>query len=174
MKSTCWLCVVLASALFVMTAASEPSNYSGRWKINLDRCSFEEIYPERIPETVLDITLEGLVLTIRKTVSTSSGTSVVERRFTTDGKECLNAGQSLSDLKSVCRLENGRIIISGEAEGVGASQRAGSGESPSLEYFRYGLAEEYSLSADGRELTLRQTLSFPDRKRSVRLLFERN
>jgi len=174
MKYSHWIVALLLLTISASPAAADPPDYSGRWKINLTKSSMEEIYPESIPQTILDIKLEGALLSIRRTIATTPGGDAVERRYTTDGKECLNSGKGIKDLKGVCRLENGRILISCEMEGAMATMAAGSGAMSSLEYFRYEVDEEYSLSADGRELTLKQTLSLPDGKKSIRLLFERS
>jgi len=78
--------LALSLGLLFVSAGADPAGFSGRWKINLARSSFEEIYPETYPETVLEIKLDGANLSVRKTSLTRSGGRVGEKRYTTEGK----------------------------------------------------------------------------------------
>jgi hypothetical protein len=151
-------------------------DFAGRWTLNHAKSDVSAIAPGGYPSTTLEIKLEGTALSIRQTTSTSrSGEKVSERRWTTDGKECLNAGEGIKDLKSVCRLEGGHLAIVGEQEGVKASMTMSGGEMEqnSVEYFRYRSEEVLTLSPDGKELTIVRTIDSPDGKRTIKLVFDR-
>jgi hypothetical protein len=175
MKTRLAMGMLLALALGGLSFGADVADYSGQWKLSLSKSSAQEISPETLPDMTLVIKLDGLNLAIQKTSVTPRGERVDELKLTTDGKETLSAGQGIKDLKSVCRLENGKLFISSEKEGVMACMTAGSdgAEPVSREYFRYGCEEEYSLSADGKTMTVVQKLNMPDRTKTVTLVFDR-
>ena len=163
---------VMVLALGGASLGAQENGFVGRWKINLGKSSAQEIYPETLPETTLVIALDGANLTLQKTVSTSRGESTSRLSPTTDGKESVSAGQGFKDLKSSCRFEAGRLLINSEKEGAIGRMAAGGG-APEMEYFRYGIEEDYSLSEGNKTLTVVQKLLVPDGTKTITLVFDR-
>ncbi|MDD8025566.1 MAG: hypothetical protein PHI34_03555 [Acidobacteriota bacterium] len=172
MKARSTLGLILFLTLGVASLAAADKGFAGTWKLDPGESAVQEMYPETVPEITLAIEMDGAKLILRrKTVMPQGGERTTLQTLTRDGKESLNAGESFKDLKSVCRMESGKILISGEREGV-MMTIAGGGE-PETEYFRYAFEEEYSLSADGSVLTVIQKMQMPDGQKTMTLVFDR-
>lgn len=159
----------LLSALLPGAAPAQTPNLAGTWVLNQGKSDFSEVN-ETMPLITLTIRHEGSSLTIKRSVEGLAGEDL-ELSFTTDGKDCLNAGKSFKDLKSTCVLKDGKIIIQGEAEGVTA---ASTGENePVIDYFKYKTVQEYSLSADRSVLTVTSSLVLEDGVKKMTLVYDR-
>jgi len=138
--------------VFTAAAAAQDPNFSGRWKMTSAKVE-PEMENVIFPEIALEIKHEGIHLTIITTVINSEINSPpTERRYTTDRKECLNPSKGSGDLKSVAYLENGILIIEGEAEAT--MVKSSEGAEPEISYVRIQSHEEFSLSADQKTLTV--------------------
>ena len=171
---TSWLFVVA----LVLGAASVSSGQSvivsGKWTLNIEKSDYRTVTPY-LPQQTLDILHDERTLTIKTTTATRQASEVVEKKYTTDKREGINAGKGIKDLKSTCWIENGTIHIEGEQEGVSvtASSSGGDPQPENYEYFRYHCSEQLSLSPDANTLTIARTLEMPDGKRRITLVFER-
>lgn len=154
-KQTMVLIGVLFIAIFQVSSASQAINLSGRWKINFEQSDLGHTGAQ-LSEMTLDIQHEGINLTIKKTIALRDRDWIIENMYTTDNKECLNDGESLKGLKSVCYFENNKLFIKGEQEGFKINFIEDS--PPYREYFKINSVEEYSLSFDKKTLTVNQIM----------------
>jgi len=149
--------VVFLGVLFILVFPAlswlQPTNFSGQWKLNARKSYAGGIggFPS---EMTLDIQHEGIYLTIKSTSALRDRNWITEAKYTTDKKECLNDGESLKELKSVCYFENDKLIIKGEEEGFQTTYIEDN--PPYDEYFRINSEQEYSLSPDKKTLTIKQ------------------
>jgi len=160
---------ILAVGGTALTAADD--GFAGTWKLDIGKSSMGEMYSEVVPDITLVLTIDGPRLTINRTVAVMGTERSSRWALTTDGKECTNDGESLKGLKSTCILEAGKIRMAGQREGITMTIEGG-GE-PQTDYFSYHYEEEYSLSADGKTLTLVQKLAMPDGDKTMTLVFNR-
>jgi len=158
--------------LAVLTAAgagrAQSSDFSGEWKLDPGRSDLGGMVLMNA-EISLSIRQESGAVSLRRTVVVPDRpTTVKSARYTLDGKECLNAGESLKDLKGTAVLEKGRLVIRSEQEGMTMMIQ---GNNPEIDYFKYDSVEELSLSADGKALTLVQTGQLPEGPRRTTFVF---
>jgi hypothetical protein len=154
-KATVVFLGVLFILIFPALSWLQTTNFSGQWKLNAQKSDAGEI-GAFLPEMTLDIQHEGINLTIKRTIALRDRNWINEAKYTTDEKECLNAGESLKELKSGCYFENDKLIIKGEEEGFQTIYYEDF--PPYNEYLRVNFEREYSLSPDKKTLTIKQIL----------------
>lgn len=165
--------IFIVSAIFEVAFLSgivsgQAPDFSGTWRLNHAKSNYGEIGP--LPDMTYEIRHEGLRLTVRVLVERSEN----ERRdmaYTTDGRECLNNGEGLRDLKSTCRIDGGKILIQGEAEG--ATAMSSGGNDPEIRYFKYNMTQVFSLSPDRSVLTIVSKLDTNEGPKNIALVFDR-
>jgi hypothetical protein len=169
-----WLFVVALVLGAASVSSGQSLNISGKWTLNIEKSDYQTVTPY-LPQQTLDILHDERTLAIKTTSATRQASEVIEKKYTTDKREAVNAGKGIKDLKSTCWIENGKILIQGELEGVSASASSSGGDPrpENYEYFRYNCAEQLSLSPDANTLTIARTLEMPDGKRQMTLVFER-
>jgi hypothetical protein len=149
-------------------------DFSGEWNLNINKSELPAMgEPEgaslSVPEMAWTIRQEGFVLTVEKRVKGE----VMIRRYTADGKEFLNAGSSIKDLKGTARFNSGKLTIQTEDEVMTVTYTSAYPDG-NIEYSRIMVAEEYSLSADGKTLMVTQIFGTPDGgSKSMKLVFEK-
>jgi len=152
--------LVFLGVLFILIIPAlswlQTTNFTGQWKLNAGKSDAGGIgaIGGFLSEMTLDIQHEGINLTIKRTTALRDRNWITEAKYTTDKKECLNDGESLKELKSVCYFENDKLIIKGEEEGFQTTYIEDN--PPYDEYFRINSEEEYSLSPDKKTLTIKQ------------------
>jgi hypothetical protein len=164
------LLAILALGGSFLGAAGQ-AGFAGTWRLDPAKSVLDDMNGGVVPQVTLVIGVEGGQLTLNRTTAVMEIEKKSQMVLTMDGKECLNEGESFKDLKSTCRLEGGRMLIAGEREGITMTMMGG-GE-PQTDYFRLPFTEEYTLSADGKVLTVVQKLSLPDGERTQTLVFDR-
>ncbi|GEM_PF-3560609 len=172
MKTRMWIGLLAVLALGgSFLGAAGPEGFAGTWKMDPAKSTLDDMNGGIVPQITLVIGIEGGQLKLARTTAVMDIEKTSQMVLTMDGKECLNAGESFKDLKSTCRLDGGKMLLAGEREGMTMTVMGG-GE-PQTEYLRLPFTEEYSLSADGKVLTVVQKLSMPDGERSQTLVFDR-
>ena len=161
--------VALTTVLCWVSYAQAP-DLSGDWRLDLGRSDLG-VMGNTPPDIRLVVTLNGNVLTIKKTVTTSYGGSSTLFHFTTDGKECLNSSEHIPDLRGTASFQNGRLVIRSEQEIVGMA--GGANSQPEVQYLKVESNEEYLVSDDGETLTISQILELPDGRQSMTMVFKR-
>jgi hypothetical protein len=164
---------MIAAGGTALAAADEA--FAGTWKLDKGKSTMGHMYYDTVPDITLVLAIDGPKLTIRRTVAVGGTESSTQIVLTMDGKECLNDGESLKGLKSTCMLEGGKMRIAGmrEAMRVGMRMTDDGGGVPQTDFFAYKIEEEYSLSADGKVMTVVQKLAMPDGDQSLTLVFNR-
>jgi len=153
----------------VLSAAQ--GQFAGTWRLDPSKSSLGEMYGDIVPDITLVLAIEGNTLTLRRTVTVMGNERSSRAVLTMDGKECVNDGESFKGLKSTCKSDGVKMRIAGEREGARMTIEGG-GE-PQTDYFAYKFEEEYSLSADGKVLTVAQKMAMPDGEKSLTLVFNR-
>ncbi|MCX6561481.1 MAG: hypothetical protein NTZ26_13315 [Candidatus Aminicenantes bacterium] len=164
------LTLFIAFGLAAAAAFAQTPDLSGEWKLNSGRSDLGDMAAAD-PSITLSIRQEAGLITIRKTISIVGREVVKNFRYTLDGKEALNAGESLKELKGAAAFDKGILLVRSEQEGMTMTS-TGVGE-PEIEYFKYNSVEAFSLSADGKTLTLVHDQQMPDGARRLTYVFEK-
>jgi hypothetical protein len=164
------LLIALFPVLAAAAAYAQTPDLSGEWKLNLGRSDLGELAAMN-PEISLSIRQEGGVLIMRKSLSAAERKVVRDFRYTLDGKESLNDGESLKGLRGTAVFEKGVLLIRAEQE---AMKMTVQGDNPAeIEYFKYDSVEEFTLAADGKTLTVVQTKQLPEGPSRTTSVFEK-
>jgi hypothetical protein len=167
MKHHRMVLILLAVLAAAGAGRAQSPDFSGEWKLDPSRGDLGGMSMMGA-EMSLSIRQEAGAVSLRRTVAGRELTTVKSTRYTLDGKECLNAGESLKDLKGTAVLEKGRLVIRSEQEGATMKVQ---GDNHQIDYFKYDSVEELSLSADGKTLTLVQTGQLPEGPRRTTFVF---
>ncbi len=134
---------LLTAALLLTSSAFAAPNLTGDWKLNLAKSQYGPI-PAPV-EVTRKIKLEGISLSMSTYQKTAQRESTSELKYTTDGKVCVNKVTN-GDSKGTARWEGNTLIIE-------SSQQNGASEIKSR--------ENWTLSSDGRTLTILTHLTIP-------------
>ena len=167
-------CGALLLACATLVLAQDP-DFSGTWKLNAGKSDFGDMAygggspGAPPPDVTLIVRKDGnaIVLETRQ----PAGTTV--RRFTTDGKESTNAGESYKDLKGSARFGSGKLVVRSEEE-LKLMRMTSPDDPGSVEYVKSNSQAAYELSADGKTLTVTQTIDTPfGGARTIKKVFDR-
>ena len=145
----------LIAALVLAASAFGAPNLTGEWKLNLAKSQYGAI-PAPV-EVTRKIKLEGINLTMSTQQKTAQRDSTSELKYTTDGKVCVNKVTN-GDAKGTAHWEGDALIIE-------SSQQNGAQELKSREV--------WTLSADGKTLTIQNHLTLPQGGVDVKQVFEK-
>ncbi len=144
-----------AFLLLASTAFAAP-NLTGDWKLNLAKSQYG-LMPAPV-EVTRKIKLEGVALSMSTYTKTSQREGATELKYTTDGKVCVNK-VSNGEAKGTARWQGDTLIIE-------SSQQNGPSEIKSR--------EAWTLSSDGRTLTILTHLTIPQQGEiDVKQVFEK-
>lgn len=146
--------LIIAAAVLAASAAAAP-NLTGDWKLNLEKSQYGPI-PAPI-EVTRKIKLEGINLAMSTVQKTTQRDSTSELRYTTDGKLCINKVTN-GESKGTAHWEGDALIIE-------SSQQNGPQELKSREV--------WTVSADGKTLTIQTHLTLPQGGVDVKQVFEK-
>lgn len=146
---------LLAAAAILAASAFGAPNLSGDWKLNLQKSSYGLI-PAPL-EVTRKIKLEGVNLSMSTEQKTTQRESSSELKYTTDGKLCINKVTN-GDAKGTAHWEGDTLIIE-------SSQQNGPQELKSREV--------WTLSPDGKTLTIQSHLTLPQGGVDVKQVFDR-
>lgn len=146
---------VMSAALILAASACAAPNLSGDWKLNLQKSNYGAI-PAPI-EVTRKVKLDGINLSMSTDQKTSQRQSTSELKYTTDGKPCVNKVTN-GDAKGTARWEGDSLVIE-------SSQQNGPQELKSREV--------WTLSADGKTLTIDTHLTLPQGGMDVKQVFDR-
>jgi len=147
----------LSSALLLLaSSAFAAPNLTGDWKLNLAKSQYG-LLPAPI-EVTRKIKLEGVSLSMSTYQKTSQREGASELKYTTDGKVCVNK-MTNGEAKGTARWQGDTLIIE-------SSQQNGPSEIKSR--------EAWTLSSDGRTLTILTHLTIPQQGEiDVKQVFEK-
>ena len=118
-------------------------NFSGTWKLNAAKSNFGAI---RAPALRIDkISHKGPLIEDSFTQSGQRGEQTAHMKYSTDGRETTNILPS-GEIKTKARWEGNYLVIDGQTGYNGASVI---------------LEDRWSLSADGRTLTIQRHVNSP-------------
>ena len=147
---------LLTTALLLASAAFAAPNLSGDWKLDLAKSQYG-LLPAPL-EVTRKIKLEGVSLSRPPTKRPPQRESTSELKYTTDGKVCINKTTN-GEAKGTARWEGDTLIVE-------SSQQNGPSEIKSREV--------WTLSADGKTLTIATHLTIPQQGEiDVRQVFEK-
>ncbi|HEY1759913.1 MAG TPA: hypothetical protein VGG72_31370 [Bryobacteraceae bacterium] len=143
-------------ATLLLSSAFAAPNLTGDWKLNLAKSQYG-LMPAPV-EVTRKIKMDGISLSMSTYTKSAQREGTTELRYTTDGKVCVNK-VSNGEAKGTARWEGGALIIE-------SSQQNGPAEIKSR--------ESWSLSSDGRTLTILTHLTIPQQGEiDVKQVFEK-
>jgi hypothetical protein len=157
-------------SLVAAAANAQTPDLSGAWKLNPGRSDLGDMAAAD-PSITLSIRQESGFITIRKTISIVGREVVKNFRYTLDGKESLNVGESLRGLKGMAAFLQGVLTVRSEQEGMTMTSTGGA--EPEIEYFKYNSVEAFTLAPDGKTLTLVHDQQMPDGARRLIFVFDK-
>ena len=102
------LATVLAVALFTAGQPVEKPNFSGEWKLNLEKSSFGALPP---PASISrTITHAEPALTIVEQQRTDMGDQTATRKYVTDGTETVFTASG-ADVKSAAKWDENTLVV---------------------------------------------------------------
>ena len=144
-----------ATAVLLAATCLGSPNFTGEWKLNVSRSKYGAI-PAPL-EVTRKVILDGMKLWMSTNQKTAQQESTSELRYTTDGKQSVNKLSS-GDAIGAAHWEGDALIIE-------SSQQNGGQELKSREL--------WTLSADGKTLTIVTHLTLPQGGVDVTQVFEK-
>jgi hypothetical protein len=142
MKTLMKTLLVIAAASTMAMAADKP-DFSGNWKIDLDKSSFGMMPP---PTSMTSkITHKDPEMVVENTQDGPQGVQTNTAKYSTDGKETTNSMMG-TDVKSKAEWDGKVLVVNSSLDAGGAQVK---------------LVAKYSLSDDGKTLTNALNISAP-------------
>jgi hypothetical protein len=145
----------LVLAVPPLAIAAPPANFSGDWKLNIERSNFGGMpAPSSASQKV---THEEQSLKIVSQQSGSFGDMSTDLAFTTDGKECENKVMDMV-IKSTLKWDGPVLVVDSTMDLQGTPMT---------------MTDRWSLSPDGRELIVDRHVSGPMGSGDGKMIFEK-
>jgi hypothetical protein len=149
------LAVALLATACGLAQAHAKSNFSGSWKLNVGKSDFGAM---PAPDSRTDkIAYDDPVLTDSFTQSGQMGEVTAEMKYSTDGKETTNSIRG-NEIKSTAKWEGDDLVIDGKTAFNGADVT---------------LKDRWSLSADGKTLTIQRHVNSPMGETDQKIVLEK-
>jgi hypothetical protein len=146
-------CAILALA--ALPALAKP-DFSGDWKLNTTKSTFGEM---PAPDSMsYKVTHAEPKLTTALKQSSQMGDFDINATYTTDGKECTNEGFMGAPTKSVVKWDGDTLVI--ETKGQFGDSN-------------FTMTQKWTLSADGKTLTVAQTFKSDMGEGDQKLIFDK-
>ena len=147
--------ILAVLALAALPALAKP-NFTGDWKLNASKSTFGEM---PAPDSMsYKITHDDPKLTTASKQSSQMGDFEMNATYTTDGKECTNQGFQCSTTKSVVKWDGDTLAIDTKGQ-------FGDNE--------FTMTQKWTLSADGKTLTVLQTFKSAMGEGEQKLIFDK-
>lgn len=147
--------VLTACAILASVPAFGAPNFSGEWKMNAAKSDYGRV---PAPETFeRKVTQNDPMLKIVSTQTGSRGTSTAELNLTTDGQRCVNKIHDI-EVTSVAHWEGENLLIASTENFHGTEVRQ---------------IEKWTLSQDGKTLTIGTRISTPQGQYNVLTVFDK-
>lgn len=148
------VCAALLAACPGLHAQAKP-NFSGNWKLNAGKSDFGAM---PAPDSRTDkIVHEDPALTDSFTQNGQMGEVTAEFKYSTDGKETTNHIRG-NEVKSTAKWEGDDLVIAGKTQFNGAE---------------VALSDRWSLSADGKTLTIQRHVNSPMGETDQKIVLEK-
>jgi len=150
-----FLVIFAVLTLAALPALAKP-NFSGDWKLNTSKSTFGQM---PAPDSMTNkITHDDPKLSTATKQSGQMGEFEMQATYTTDGKECTNQGFGGSTNKSTLKWDGDTLMI--ETKG-----KFGDNE--------FTMTQKWTLSADGKALTVIQTFKSAMGEGEQKLVFDK-
>ncbi len=138
------LCLLAAASLSASLAvAADKPDFSGAWKMNAGKSDFGPMpAPDKLEMTIKHADPKVVVTSV---TAGPQGEMSTESTYTTDGKDSINKVRDM-EIKSIAAWDGATIVIKSKREVQG---------------MEISLVETYSLSADGKVMTIVRNASTP-------------
>lgn len=140
MKKLMSILFLIAAAACMAVAADKP-DFTGDWKLDIDKSSFGEMPP--LTSMSCKIDHKDPNLTIVQTQSGAQGDQVLNFKYSTDGKETTNSLMG-NDVKSTAAWEGKALVVNSNLDAGGVLIK---------------IIAKYALSDDGKTLNEALTIS---------------
>ena len=149
------LVVLMTAALMTTVSAQAAPNLSGEWKLNLSKSNYGT-FPAPLGVT-RKIVHSGQKLSMTTTQKSAKGEVTSQLNYTTDGKESVNQLQT-GESKGSAQWIADKLMIDSSRE---------------IQSTTLKQKEIWTLSADGRTLTIDAHVSLPNGEFDVKQVFEK-
>jgi hypothetical protein len=150
-----FLLVGMAMVLATSQAAQAKPNFSGEWKLNASKSEFS---PMPAPEKRTDkIVHADPKLTVTTTQTSQAGEGTFEQKYSTDGEETTNELRG-APVKSTAKWDGEALMITTKAVFNGMD---------------ITLSDKWSLSEDGKVLTVGRHIKAPQGEFDQKLVMEK-
>ncbi len=148
--------VVAGAIVLLCTAMAQAKpNFSGQWKMNASLSDFGAMTPPT--SLVQEITHNDPDLKVVTTQAGEMGEFKVESTYTTDGKECVNKFRNI-ERKSTLTWAGDSLVIESKLD---------------MEGNVVTVSEKWTLSEDGKTLTISRHLKGPEGETRVKTVLEK-
>ncbi len=150
---------VLAAIPFAVSADAKP-DFSGEWKLNLDKSNFGPMPPPESETRTIEHADPSLAVKSVRTGGT--GDMTTEMKFSTDGKETVNNIKTPNgdiEIKTTMNWEGKALVAKSklDIQGMGVTSE-----------------DHWELSEDGKTLTVNQKVSTPQGDFEASQVFEKS
>ena len=154
-KHMTWLGALVAATLLGITAQAAPPSLAGDWKMNLAKSNFGS-FPAPLG-TTRKITQDGVKLAMTIVQKGTQGEVTSQLAYTTDGKPVTNKVQG-GESKGSAQWIGDKLMIesSREVQGATLTQK-----------------DIWTLSADGKTLTIDSHVTLPNGEFDIQQVFEK-
>lgn len=147
--------VVAVIGAIAATVASAAPNFSGSWKLNTGKSEFGPMpAPDKMDRVIKHA---DPALNIKTTQSGAQGEITSELNYTTDGKEVVNKMRN-ADVKGTAAWDGATLVIKYAREFQGGELK---------------IVERWSMSEDGKALTVNAAVSAPQGEVEIKYAFDR-
>lgn len=147
--------VVALAAVWGLASAQAKPNFSGSWKLNASKSDFGAI---PAPDSRTDkITHEEPNLADTMSTSGQMGDVTADLKYSTDGKETTNSIRG-NEIKSTAKWEGDELVISSKG---------------SIQGNDLTLTDHWSLSEDGKTLTISRHINSPMGETDQKVILEK-
>jgi hypothetical protein len=146
--------VVAALAMTILAAPSQAAaNYSGEWKLNLSKSDYGPIAQFAPEFMVRSIKHDDPALLISTHSKGAQGETTTDLKYTTDGKPAENKGS-----KGMAKWDGDKLVVDSVRDMQGTELKS---------------HDVWSLSADGKTLTVNSHLTAPQGEFDILFVFDK-
>jgi hypothetical protein len=156
MKMSKWLVIAFVALSAGTVLAQSKPNFSGEWTLVPAKSEFG-MMPAPSSATQ-KVTHNEPQLKVVSTQTGDQGTRTIESSYTTDGKECVNAGPMGMELKSKLKWDGSALVIDSNVDVQGNAVT---------------ITNRWTMSEDGKTLTVNTHFASPMGEGDAKMVFEK-
>jgi hypothetical protein len=147
--------LVSIAVVSMLSPAQAAPNLTGEWKLNVSKSNYGPIPAPQL--MIRKVKHDEPVLSITTTQKGAQGEVATELKYTTDGKPSVNKVAG-GEAKGTAQWQGDKLVVESTREFQGNPMRS---------------KETWSLSADGKVLTIANHLALPQGEFDLTLIFEK-